>query len=282
MKKLVTSRASISLAWVLLFAVFIGYTGCERKPAVTPPKKVAKIKIQHQEFPYRKYTHIKAFYAPIAKETIDLALKYNIPPAAILAIASVESGYGRGYVARITGNILSLGAGRGEKELPALYLPTVKKSGEVLYDPARIKKYTKEELSWKKRPKSLKKDYRPSNVAGTKEELAYFDYHESLHVKAQLANIEDFATKWISLKKPFKPFQEARTLVDEAVSNKGKEILFDAKLNEAFINTIGGRPNSFNYRKTWPKKVNIIMQKADLVRLTKNMYESKSSLDDVW
>lgn len=261
--------------------LFLIYTGCERKPSVQVPKPLETVS-KHEEFPYRKYEHIKAFYAPIASKTIELALEHNIPPAAILAIASVESGYGRGYVARITGNILSLGAGKGEKELPALHLPHLTKSGEVVYDPKKISQHKKEELVWKKRPKSLKKDYRPSPIAGTTKKLAYFDSNEASRTKAQLANIKDFATKWISLEKPFKPFQEARRLVDDAVAEKGKEVLFDRELNRAFIDTIGGRPNSFNYRDTWPKKVKTIMKKADLVRLTKTMYETKLSLHEVW
>ena len=233
-------------------------------------------------YPYRKYEHIKSFYQDLTEPAIALALQYNVPPAAILAIASVESGYGRGYVARITGNILSLGAGQEEKELPALRLPTVLENGQVLYDYKKIMKYKKEELAWKERPKSLKKDYRPASIAGTPEDLAYFDYHQKAKIQAQLACIKDFVKKWISEDKPFKPFKEARAFLDAEVKKHGKEVLFTERLNQKFIEMIGGRKNSFNYRPTWPKKVKTILQKAGIVELTKAVYIDKKSFDEVW
>ena len=44
------------------------------------------------EYRYKKYTHVKEFIKPLAQKTIKIALKYNVPPASILAIACVESG----------------------------------------------------------------------------------------------------------------------------------------------------------------------------------------------
>ena len=75
------------------------------------------------EFSYRKYTHVKKFYKELTPQAIKIAKKYHLPPAAVLAISGLESGYGRGYVSRITGNVMSLGAFRSDHELPPLFLP---------------------------------------------------------------------------------------------------------------------------------------------------------------
>lgn len=234
-----------------------------------------------KKFSYRKYNHVKEFYKPLIEDTIKIALKYNIPPAAILAIASVESGYGRGYVASISGNILSLGANKNEKMLPALYLPNTKEPFEIIYNQKKINKYKKNELVWKKRAKSLKKDYRPANIAGTTKNLDYFDYHPKEKKEANLKNIEDFTSKWINTEYKFKVFQEARKLLDKKVKKHGKEILFSKELNIEFINSIGGEKGSFNYRKTWPKKVVQVLNRTGLVKLVKDINENKD-FDKVW
>ena len=258
MKRLIDTPTKLAFVWVGIFAILTFYAGCERKEFLHPPKKQEAPKVleqpyeeepqnvEREDFPYRKYTHIKNFYAPIMKETIELCLKYDVPPAAVLAIAGVESGYGRGYVSKITGNILSLGAKQDEKELPSLYLPTLIKTKKILYDEKKIEKYKRTELIWKRRPKSLKKDYRPLSIAGTTKELAYFDYNKDEKVKAQLRCVEDFVKNWISAKKPFLPCKEASRLLMEAVEKDGKEALVSVELNEKFIDTIGGRQKSYN------------------------------------
>lgn len=235
-----------------------------------------------KQFRYRKYTHVKLFYSPIINETIKIALKHNMPPAAILAIASVESGYGRGYVASITGNILSLGANKGDRELPSVYLPNTQDPYKVLYNTKEIDTYSKKELTWKQRPKSLKKDYRPSPYAGTTKELDYFDYHQEEKQQANLKNIEEFCTRWISLKNRHAPFKEARAYLNKQVELHGKEILFSKELNLNFINKIGGRPHSFNYRKTWPKKVSQVLKHTGLVSLTYQLSIKKTNIKEVW
>lgn len=229
-----------------------------------------------KNFSYRKYTHVKKFYSSLVKETVDIALKHNMPPAAILAIASVESGYGRGYVASITGNILSLGANKNDKALPSLYLPNIKNPYRVIYNSKEIASFNKEELVWKQRPKSLKKDYRPVGLAGTTTNLDYFDYKLEEKKKANLQNIGEFCTLWISYNNRFKAFKDARVFLDGQVKKHGKEILFTKKLNEEFINHIGGKKNSFNYRKTWPVKVIKVLEKTGLTELTKDIYNNKT------
>jgi hypothetical protein len=233
------------------------------------------------EYRYRKYEHVKKFNKELASGTIKIALKYNVPPAAILAIASVESGYGRGYVAKITGNILSLGAKKGEKELPALYLPSIKKPFKILYNPTEISKYKKNELIYKKRAKSLKKDYRPLPYAGTSKYLDYFDKNPKERLKANLACIEDFCRDWINKNYRFKPFKKARHDLTKRVKEKGKEALFTDKTAIEFINNIGGKPNSFNYRQTWPKKVISVMNNTGLIELMKEIKKGKN-FNEAW
>lgn len=234
-----------------------------------------------KQYSYRKYSHVYDFYKPLVESTVALSLKYNMPPAAILAIASVESGYGRGYVASITGNILSLGAGKSERQLPSLYLPNTKKPYKVLYNPNEINRHLKSDLVWKQREKSLKKDYRPRSISGTSKKLEYFDDNQDKKIYANLKNIEDFSVKWISKNNRYKAFYQARKMLSEEVAKHGKGILFSKELNIAFIHQIGGKKNSFNYRKSWPKKVVMILNKTGMLSLCQDIYEKKE-FDMVW
>ncbi len=245
-------------------------------------KKERTIEKKVKTYRYRKYPHVKSFYQDITEGAIKIAIKYNIPPAALLAIAGVESGYGRGYVAHITGNILSLGAKSNEAELPALNLPNLKKDSSVVLYGDLINKYGEDELEWKLRAKSLKKDYRPKDFAGTNRELDYLDKHSKEKKKANLKCIEDFAKIWISRSKKFKPFVDAREMLDNQVKLNSKKILFDRDLNIKFIYMISGKENSFNYRKTWAPKVVKIMDNVGLIDLTKAIYEEDKTFDEVW
>jgi len=234
------------------------------------------------EYSYRKYIHVENFYSSISKDCIEIGVKNNIPPATIMAMAGLESGYGRGYVAQITGNILSLGAFKSDKELPRVYLPYSKSLKTVLFDPKEIQKHSKNDLVWKKRPKSYKKDYRPTPYAGTISNLELLKYDNQLKEKANKACINDFATRWMSILSNIKVFRDAKIWLNKEVSIKGTTVLFDESTNKKFINMIGGHPNSFNYRKTWPKKVNTIMRKAGLVDLATDMYKDKKSFNQSW
>jgi hypothetical protein len=234
------------------------------------------------KYSFRKYQHVKKFYKDIYKDAIELGLKYNVPPASIMAIAGLESGYGRGYVAQITGNIMSLGAYESDYELPALYLPYSKSKKTVLFDPKEIKELSKSDLVYKRRPKSLKRDYRPAKYAGSEKKLELLKYDDELREKAYRACIEDFATRWISPTSNIKAFKEAKIYLDKQVKLHGKDILFTKELNEKFIGMIGGRPNSFNYRESWPKKAKLIMKKVGLVELVKDIHLNNKSFEDAW
>lgn len=234
------------------------------------------------KYKLRKYDHVTAFFRRISGPTTKLCVENNVPPAAVLSIAGLESGWNKGYVGRITGNILSLGARKGDAELPALRLPRVKSTKQILFDSLVIIQYPNNDLVWENRPESLKKDYRPSSIAGTPYQLAYFKYNPDARAEAQLENINDFLTIFISRNSRIAVYREARHLMDSLVDLHGREILFDHATALKFINTIGGRPNSFNFRETWPKKVEYIMNNAGLVELTGKMYLDQKEFDEVW
>jgi len=234
------------------------------------------------EYKLRKYDNVKSFYQSISKDVVDLSIKYKIPPAVILAIAGLESGYGSGYVAQITGNILSLGAGKSEKELPSLTLPYCQndKRKVTLFDPKDQQNC--ETLVWKKRPKSLKKDYRPKTIAGTHQDLAYFKKYPLKYKEAKLNNIKDFLTKWINKDHKYQPFKQSRLWLDQKIAKNGIECLFDINTNLGFLKQIGGKQNSFNYRKSWLIKVEYILKNTGLIKLCKDIYYKKSSFDIAW
>jgi len=272
------------LSFLLFFivAIFLFFTLMDMFESKKKPKIVVKKSEVAKIYRYRKYSHVKSFYEGIAEDAVKIGLKYNVPPAALLAIAGVESGYGKGYVAHITGNILSLGAKTNEPELPALYLPNLKNdSSKVLYG-RKIEKYLATQIVWKHRPKSLKKDYRPKNIAGTTRELDFLDRNPKEREEAHKNCMEDFAKVWISTKKKFKPFVEARKILDYEVELNSKEILFDKDLNIKFIYMISGKENSFNYRKTWAPKVVSIMKNTGLLELTYALHVEHKSFEEVW
>nr|WP_321265645.1 hypothetical protein [uncultured Sulfurimonas sp.] len=233
-------------------------------------------------YSFRKYNHVKSFYKDNYSEAIAVAKRYKLPAAAILAIAGLESGYGSGYVAQITGNILSLGAFKGDKELYSLYLPYSKSKKSVLFDPNEIKKHSKNDLVWKQRPKSLKRDFRPTPYAGTSKNLELLKYNPKLKHLAHKACFNDFATRWISVNSKVKVFREARVWLDKLVKKHGEKILLTKEINLEFISKIGGLPRSFNYRQTWPKKAKLIMKKVGLVELIYDIQYKNMTFDKAW
>jgi len=234
------------------------------------------------KYSLRKYSHVKKFYATITPLAIEVSKKHHLPPAALLAIAGLESGYGQGYVAQITGNILSLGAFKSDPELPALYLPYSKSKQKILFDPGEIKKLPKSDLSYKLRAKSLKKDYRPRKYAASYENLELLKYNKQLRIKAYNNCLNDFATKWISINSNTKSFKETRIWLNTLIEKKQYDVLLEYKINEAFIHHIGGKPKSFNYRKSWPKKVKYIMDRAGLVPLVNDMIKNDMNFNQAW
>tara|TARA_R110000787_G_scaffold61198_9_gene138688 strand:+ start:4783 stop:5556 length:774 start_codon:yes stop_codon:yes gene_type:complete len=229
-----------------------------------------------KKYSLRKYQHVKVFYSGIAKKATKICLDNNIPPASLLAVAGLESGWNQGYIGKISGNILSLNINQKSRQLPPLYLPTLLKENRVLFDSLELKKYKASELKWKKRPESFKKDYRPLPWRGTTYNLGYFKNHPTEKNKAHLTNITDFVTTFIGRKSGIKAYRDARKKMDSLVKIHGKKILLEEKTAIDFINAIGGKPNSYNFRETWPKKVIYIIKRAGLVDLTKQLNKGDS------
>jgi hypothetical protein len=230
----------------------------------------------------RKYLNVTKFYRRIAASATTICMENNVPPSVVLAIAGLESGWNQGYIGRISGNILSLGTRGGDTELPPLKIARLAATGKILFDSLVIAKCAAEELIWEERPPSLKKDYRPKQLAGKPYNLAYFKYHPKEKAKAQIKNINDFVTLFISRKSSIKAYREGRSLMDSLVRIHGKEVLLKEATAIKFINEIGGKLNSFNFRKTWPKKVINIIKKAGLAKLTSEFYLNNAHFEDVW
>lgn len=236
----------------------------------------------NSDFKNRNLDHVKKFYSTFAKEAVKICLDYNIPPAAVLAIAGLESGFGSGYVARITGNILSLGAKKGEIALPPITVPMRISDGTVFLDSSFIQKVPREDIVYKRGAPSLKKDYRPDYLAGKGDSLDYFKRHRDKYKQAKLKNIEDFCKFWIVDSSSSEVFKKARFWADSIVVKKGKEFLLTREASMEFIDLIGGRPHSFNYRETWPKKVKSIIKSVGLAHLSKEIYLSGSTFESAW
>ena len=232
--------------------------------------------IPQKKYSLRKYQHVKAFYKGMSKKATEICLNNNIPPASLLAITGLESGWNSGYIGQITGNILSLGTRRGDTELPALRLPRNLKTKKIVYDSLEILKLPESQLKWEERPESLKKDYRPKPWAGTPYNLAFFKYNSKAKGAAHVANIQDFVTVFIARKSRIKAYRETRRKMDSLVTKHGKSILLKEQTAIDFIHGIGGKLNSYNFRKTWPKKVIYIIKNAGLIDLTGQLHNCVS------
>lgn len=233
-------------------------------------------KSDNPHYSLRKYQHVKHFYGLTAEEATKIGLKENIPPAAILAIAGWESGYGEGYVAQITGNMMSLGARKGEAELPPLTLPRNLVSNKIMIDIDKAKRLPKDQVVWQKRPPSLKKDYRPKPYAGTSNNLLYFKNHPKALKQAYVHVMRDFSSSWVSKKSKVPAFFNASKAMDKLVKSEGKAALLKCQVAKEFVRSIGGKPRSFNTRPAWIKHVLKIMDSAGLCTLTQEIYKGKN------
>ncbi len=250
------------------------------KEIVIKPKNNAETVVSNKPktYSFRKYNHVTKFYEKLSVYATRVCMEQNVPPAALLAIAGLESGWNKGYIGKITGNILSLGSSkrRGDIRLPALYLPRLKKDKRILFDSLEIASIDKSKYYMEQRPSSLKKDYRPVPWAGTKFRLGYLERHPEAKAKAHAENITDFVTVFISRTSKISAYRKTRAVMDALVKKHGKKILLKENTAIQFINGIGGKKNSYNFRKTWPVKVVRIMRKAGLVPLTEAIYKGKT------
>lgn len=269
MRKLIIPILLLVLLGIMILAIC--KSGSNKEPS-----KATTIKSNVEAFTYRKYDHVSRFYEKLSVNATEVCLKNNIPPAALLAIAGLESGWNKGYISRITGNILSLGAKKSDIELPSLTIARLIETNELLFDSLEILKYNKNDIIWETRPSSLKKDYRPAKWAGTPYNLAYFKYHPEAKAQAHKKNMEEFVTTFISRESGLKAYRDSRAQMDKLVEEYGKEILLEEQTAIDFVNGIGGKKNSYNYRKSWPKKVIQIIKRAGLTSLTNDIYKGKT------
>ena len=262
--------------------ITIPKTSFEVKKVEKIEKIEKKIKKTSSTYRYRKYSHVAKLYQRLALPVTKLCIKHKVPPGAVLSIISLESGWGQGYIGKITGNFLSLNAFGNDAELPALDMPKDITTHTIILSKRKLAKIPKADIIWENRPSSLKKDYRPDSISGTATHLDFLINHPDEMTKANLKNVEDFVTRFISHTSSIKAYNQARTLLDNQVAAHGIDILFDPKLNEKFIHTIGGRPNSFNFRKTWPIKVMSIFRNTGINKLTKDLYINKKTFNEAW
>jgi hypothetical protein len=233
-------------------------------------------------YPLRKYENVSNFYKDLIKPSIELGIKYKVPPAAVLAIAGHESGYGSGYISEVSGNILSLNAKGDSKELPALRLARDLKTRKLLFDPIEINKLPPSQIKYEKRPPSYKKDYRPSSIAASSKNLVYFRRNPKEKLKANLKCIEEFMKNWIKKDSYSSAYKNARAYLNKVIAKRGIKALFDKDVNETFIYTIGGKKGSFNHRSSWAPSVVKIMNRVGIVELTRDIWKNNKSFYAAW
>jgi len=235
-----------------------------------------------KNYPLRKYEHVKEFYAPIAKDITVNCIKNNTPPGAILAMCGWETGYGSGYIYKITGNILSMQATSSDKMLPPLKLPKDKFGNYILdYDQTGGSGFSENITSWSQRPPSYKKDYRPDGIAGTSINLAHFEHHPDFRNIAAKQCVNDFLTKRMNGHSTIEVYNSTRKWLDNMVKRYGKQILLNPKVAMKFVEKIGGKPRSFCPHKSWVSNVKGLMKRGGFSDLSKKLLKGKK-FDYVW
>ena len=209
-------------------------------------------------------------------------LEKGAPPGAILSMACLESGFGKSYVSSVTGNILSLNALETDTPLPSLQLPVLG-SNDYIIDNQRLKKMlaTGNEIKVVKRPASLKKDYRPKQIAGDFTELDYFIYHPEEKAAAWQNNIKDLLYNRISEKSSYPAYKETNALCMRIKTNKSITLLLSNKTATHFLSLIGGKPLSFNANFSWQQKTQALVYSLGLDVFLRNyliLYKNQYNL----
>ncbi|EKD27549.1 MAG: hypothetical protein ACD_79C00677G0002 [uncultured bacterium] len=196
------------------------------------------------------------FFEDLTPLVLNESLKKGCPPGAIIAIAAHESGYGTGYIGCVTGNILSLSARKNEIMLPSLNLP-ITKNKDIVIDNEQIRNMlaSGHPIKLVQRPPSFKKDYRPSDIAGTDAQLDYFLHHPDLRFKAWESNIKDLLYDRILSDSTIPAYKETAELCKRIYDSKSLKRLLSGETSKRFISLIGGKPNSYNSREEWRDKI---------------------------
>ena len=286
----------VFFVFILLIILFITFQKTSRKRTgiITPSIELKQEEIKSYEFDQlilhmRKegYSHwekkeIVSFIKGCTPILLTESFEKGAPPGAILAIACLESGFGKSYVSRVSGNILSLNAMETEKALPPLQLPVLGHNDYII-DNQRLKKIlaTGNEIKVVKRPPSLKKDYRPTEIAGGFMDLDYFLYHPEEKEAAWQNNIKDLLYNRISENSSYTAYREAHTFCMRVKTNKSITLLFSNKTSTHFLFLIGGRPQSYNSNFSWRQKTQNLVYSLGLDVFLRNylmLYKDKFNL----
>jgi len=198
-----------------------------------------------------KYPQVQLFFEHFTPIVLQEALLNGIPPAAVLAIAALESGYDTGYVANVSGNILSLNARQKDPMLPPLHVPVQGKS--VIVDQQKLKALLASgtPVDYEVRPPSLKKDYRPAPYAGTTAHLDYFQIHPEEKYNAWSENVQDLVYGRLSPDSRIPAYVETRQFCDQIKESRSLNQLLASSSAIQFLAKIGGKPLSYNVRPSW-------------------------------
>jgi hypothetical protein len=290
-------RRSVITFVVLFVSVFLFLAYLKRKPESLSPPETGNERLDfryskwesilermiQKGYPLWKIDKVHVFFKHLTPIVMKECLKKGVPPAAVLAMAALESGYGTGYVARVSGNILSLNAREGEPELPPLKVPVTKEK-QVVID----RRVLEEMLAYgydfqiEARPPSFKKDYRPGGIAGTDIQLDYFLNHPQEKYAAWKRNIVDLIEKRLSLDSPIPAYRETEQWCRTVLASHSLEKLLSEDAARRFLEKIGGRPLSFNRRISWREKTFVILDRLGLetfLRLYLETYREYYALD---
>lgn len=225
------------------------------------------------ELDLRKFPWVVEFYLELTPIAVEESIRTGIPAPAIMAIAGHESGFGRGYVARVSGNILSLGARGNDIVLPPLtVLESIK--GEILlqFDRTIPQDSIPSGYSLVKKPPSCKKDYRPPGICGTDGDFDYFIKNPAGRLAAWRENVRDFTEGRISKDSPVEAYRRAYQFARRLKNSHGRNYVFSKPAAIEFIKLVGGYPGSFNSNPEWPDKVILLLRRAHLSEIAKDYY----------
>lgn len=210
--------------------------------------------------------HVVDFFKKLTPIILEESLQTGVPPAALLAMAALESGYNTGYVSHITGNILSLNALENEAMLPPLKLHIHPGTRQVVLDRQKLTRLMNSGISLelKFRPSALKKDYRPIEIAGTPEHLDYFLNHEHQLMDAWKQNIHDFLSGRIHPDNTSPAYRSAYGYTQEIKQHKNLDFLLSEEAAVRFLSLVGGKPHSFNSNPSWVEKTTNLVKNMGL------------------
>ena len=225
----------------------------------------------------RRFPWVMEFYRELTPIAVEEAMRTGIPAPAIMAIAGHESGFGRGYVARVSGNILSLGARGSDVVLPPL---TVLENGrgEILleFDRTTRQQSIPSGYRWVKKPPSYKKDYRPPGICGTDGGFDYFIKNPAERLAAWRKNVRDFAEGRINEDSPVEAYRRAYQFARKMKNSHSRSYVFSERRAMEFIRLVGGHPQSFNSNPEWPDRVISLLRRAHLSEIAEDYYHGRN------